>query len=100
MAQEADRLRGFQMLQFLYKLITKESILQLLVLHGSFRQHTCVGYLATHIWRKASSPKTSDSSFKGAHAEGCETSTKMLGQHVRPLDLFCDKGDAPARLQQ
>ena len=35
MAQEADRLRDLQMLQFLYKLITKESILELLVLHGS-----------------------------------------------------------------
>jgi hypothetical protein len=35
MAQEADWPKGFQMLQFLYKLITKESILQLLVLHGS-----------------------------------------------------------------
>ena len=35
MAQEADWPKGFQMLQFLYKLITKESIWQLLVLHGS-----------------------------------------------------------------
>ena len=35
MAQEADRAESLQMLQFLYKLITKQSILELLMLHGS-----------------------------------------------------------------
>ena len=35
MAQEADRLWDLQMLQFLYKLITKLSILEHLAPHGS-----------------------------------------------------------------
>ena len=35
MAQEADRRKGLQILQFLYKLITKHSIFEPLALHGS-----------------------------------------------------------------
>ena len=35
MAQEADRPKGLQMLQFLYKLITKQSISEPLGPHGS-----------------------------------------------------------------
>ena len=35
MAQDADRPRGLQMLQFLYKLVLQQSILELLAPHGS-----------------------------------------------------------------
>ena len=35
MAQEADRPKGFQMLQFLYKLFTKQNILEAWAHHGS-----------------------------------------------------------------